>query len=326
MMCAASPLRAQSASRAAAPSSTIFRFESDELWLNLHQFLYVLGRAEAGMADAKRDAVSGAPADAERGLASLSEDERRVWREAVSAYARGLSRKDAVFDDPLPALAGALASAHDAARLTGIDADAATIALLERVAPIYRKAWWPAHHTANRTWQTAIAALVDQHGAAVLAFITHVYGMAWPTAGYPVHLSAYANWAGAFSTRGNLLIVSSLDAGTRGAYGLETVFHEGMHQWDSEVFGLLRTHARAIDKLIPNFLSHAIIFYTAGEAVRRVVPSHVPYADAFGVWARGAQPLKAALQEAWQPYLDGQGTRDEAFAAVVKKTATEPRR
>src|ERR1051325_7952642 len=117
MMCAASPLRAQPASRAVAASSTIFRFESDELWLNLHQFLYVLGRAEAGMADAKRDAVSGAPADAERGLASLSEDERRVWREAVSAYARGLSRKDAVFDDPLPALAGALASAHDPTRL-----------------------------------------------------------------------------------------------------------------------------------------------------------------------------------------------------------------
>ena len=65
MMCAASPLRAQPASRAVAASSTIFRFESDELWLNLHQFLYVLGRAEAGMADAKRDAVSGAPADAE---------------------------------------------------------------------------------------------------------------------------------------------------------------------------------------------------------------------------------------------------------------------
>jgi hypothetical protein len=151
--------------------------------------------------------------------------------------------------------------------LTNVDADAATIARLERVAPIYRKAWWPAHRAANRAWQTEIAALVDRHGAAILAFLTHAYGMAWPRDGYPVHLSAYANWAGAFSTRGNLLIVSTLDAGTRGDNGLETVFHEGMHQWDSEVFTLLRTQARAIDKLVPNFLSHALIFYTAGAAV-----------------------------------------------------------
>jgi hypothetical protein len=31
--------------------SPIFKLESDEFWLNLHHFLYVLGRAEATMAD-----------------------------------------------------------------------------------------------------------------------------------------------------------------------------------------------------------------------------------------------------------------------------------
>jgi len=42
----------------------IFRFEADEFWLNLHHFLYVLGRAEAKMADASREAVAGAPTSA----------------------------------------------------------------------------------------------------------------------------------------------------------------------------------------------------------------------------------------------------------------------
>jgi hypothetical protein len=150
--------------------------------------------------------------------------------------------------------------------------------------------------------------------------------MTWPRGGYPVRIAAYANWAGAFSTRGDLLIVSSLNPGTRGADGLETVFHEGMHQWDGEVAELLRTQARAIDKPVPDFLSHALIFYTAGDAVRRAVPSHVPYAESHGVWERGARAFKTALEETWQPYLDGHGTRDEALAAVVKKTATDPRR
>jgi hypothetical protein len=34
--------------------------------------------------------------------------------------------------------------------------------------------------------------------------------------------------------------------------------------------------------------------------------------------------MKAALEELWQPYLDGRGTRDDAFAELIKRTAVEP--
>ena len=95
--------------------------------------------------------------------------------------------------------------------------------------PIFRfeadEFWLNLHH---------FLALVDRHGQAVLRFITGAYGMEWPVGGYPVHFSAFSNWAGAYSTKGNLLVVSSLDAALRGAQGLETVFHEGMRQWDSD--------------------------------------------------------------------------------------------
>src|SRR2546430_15460556 len=95
------------------PSSRIFNFHTDEFWLNLHHFLYVLGRAEAKMSDVSRDAVKDAPADAERGLATLTADERQRWHDAVMFYATGLSRKDAVFDGPLPAITNALADGDD---------------------------------------------------------------------------------------------------------------------------------------------------------------------------------------------------------------------
>ena len=302
------------------PDNSIFIFHTDEVWLNLHHFLYVLGRAQNKTADASREAVVGAPADQDKGLASLTTTERNVWKEAVSAYAATLSKKDLIFDDPLPAITKALSQAGDARSLADTGIDPQIVAVLQRAEPVYRKVWWPAHRSANRAWRSSIQQYVDKYGPTVLSFITHAYQFTWPEAGYSVHLSAYSNWAGAYSTRGDLLVLSSLNEGNQGAYGLETIFHEGMHQWDSQIFEALRTQARLQSKLVPRGLSHALIFFTAGEAVGRVVPGHVPYAEKFGVWQRGMLQFKQPVEETWKPYLDGKGTRDEAFAELIKRT------
>jgi len=79
----------------------IFRFTTDRFWLNLHHFLYVLGRAQAGMPDIDRRAVAQAPGDEEQGLAELSPEEQALWREAVAIYAEGPSQLDMVFDEKL---------------------------------------------------------------------------------------------------------------------------------------------------------------------------------------------------------------------------------
>ena len=307
------------------PANTIFIFHTDEFWLNLHHFLYVLGRAQNKTSDASREAVAGAPADQDKGLATLTATERDVWKEAVAAYATTLSKKDLVFDDPLPALTKALSQAGEKRSLAGVEVDPATAAILQRAEPIYRKAWWPAHRSANRAWLSSIQPYVDKHGSTVLSFITRAYQLTWPESGYAVHLSAYTNWAGAYSTRGDLLVLSSLTEANGGAYGLEIIFHEGMHQWDSQVFEALRTQARLQNKLVPRGLSHALIFFTAGEAVRRVIPGHVPYAEKSGVWQRGMMHFKQPVEETWKPYLDGKGTRDEAFAELIKRTGEAKR-
>jgi hypothetical protein len=310
---------------AGAPAP-IFQFESDEFWLNLHKFLYVLGRAENKYPDASREAVAGAPADADRGLASLTEAERKTWADAVSAYAQGLSRQDPLRDRDLALLEGSLADIDNARLVEGAPADASIRAVLERAAPVYRKAWWSSHRAANRAWVSATQQLLKTQGPTVLRFITRAYRLPWPAAGYPVHAVAYASWAGAYSTDGNLLVVSSNPAaGTSGWGGLETVFHESMHQWDDAVAMLLDAQARATGGQLPRNLSHAIVFFTAGEAVRHVAPAgYVPLADSTGVWQRGMTGLKAALEKVWLPYLNGRGTRDEALAALVRSTAVAP--
>ena len=300
----------------------IFRFETDEFWLNLHHFLYALGRAEAKTNDAERAAVAGAPNEAKQALESADEQQRKVWAEAVTAYSKGLSLKDAVFDDRLSAIALALANTHDAPNLTGAQIDREVRAVLERAAPVYRALWWPRHRAANEQWRSSTQSLVDRYGQTVLIFITKAYGMAWPESGYPVHLAAYANWAGAYSTSGDLLVVATnTNAGTRALDGLETVFHEAMHQWDDEMIKLIREATRKANVRIPPNLSHALIFFTAGEAVRRAVPEHVPYAEANGIWSRGMMRFKAPIEEEWKAYLDGKGTREEALTALVSKLA-----
>lgn len=303
-----------------AAQAPIFRFQPDGFWLNLHHYLYVLGRAEAKMFDRQRRAVAGAPADQAAGLPNLTEAERQTWSASVTAYATGLSKKDTVFDRDLVAITTAVQQMGDARTLAGAKFDAGLIETVERAAPLYRKAWWPAHQKANRGQVAELQALADQHGPAILKFITRAYQQPWPADGYPVNISAFSNWAGAYSTGDRLLVVSSLDAGTKGVQGLEIVFHEAMHQWDQPVYARLTALAKQHGTPpVQDLLTHVMIFYTAGEATRSVVPGHVPYAEANGMWQlKGFGNFKPALDAAWKPYLEGKGTLDEALIALLK--------
>src|SRR5262249_53343050 len=147
-----------------------FTFETDEFWLNLHHFLYVLGRAEAKTPDSTEAAVAGAPREAERGLKGLTPDEQMTWAGAVSAYATGLSLRSNL-EAPMTSVTRALAGIGDRPDLTGISLDPAVAAVLQRAAPIYQKAWWTVHRTANREWRSSAEKLVDQYGPATIEFV-----------------------------------------------------------------------------------------------------------------------------------------------------------
>ena len=312
-------------------ASPMFRIETDEFWLNLHHFLYVLGRAESKAEDASLEAVAGAPAEAERGLKNLTAAEQRAWAGAVTTYSARLSQLDAIRGTPMPDITAALAQADDAPTLDGMSIDSGARETLERAAPLYRKVWWPAHRASNQAWRTSIEKLVAQHARTILDFITRAYGLEWPAAGFPVHASRYSNWAGAYSSVRGVLVIASNYPGNDGLRGLEGIFHEGMHQWDGQVYGLLGAQAKAINATVPPDLPHALIWVTAGEAVRRIDPAYVRTVDALGIWklnSSGAREpllrLKAPLEETWLPYLAGGRTRDEAMAALLAKISARP--
>jgi hypothetical protein len=297
----------------------IFRFEADGFWLNLHHFLYVLGRDQNNAPDRQRRAVVQAPVDQANGLKGLSQSAIQSWEGAVRFYAGGLSKQDTVFDDQLVDVTNAMRVAPDATA-DALKVDPALRAELISASSTYRMVWWPKHRAENHARVRDLTKLIDQHGAAVLAYITRAYQEAWPRAGYPINISAYANWAGAYSTRGDLLVVSSLDEGTTGPLGLEIVFHEAMHQWDQQMLTRLERLSKAHGTPAPRSgITHALIWYTAAEAVRSVVPAHVGYAEAGGMWKqKGLGGFKAGLDTHWKPYLDGQGSLDAALLGLLK--------
>jgi hypothetical protein len=302
-------------SQAAAP---IFRFETDGFWLNLHHYLYVLGRVEAKMPDISRAPVAGASADEAEGLKGLNERERRQWRAAVSVYASGLSKLETVFDRALYDVTNAVRRASPDRAAATLQIDVAVAEALDRAAPIYRKAWWPRHREANRTWLAAMQDPLKQYGPQMLAYVTRAYQEPWMAGGFPVNVSAFSNWAGAYSTYDSLLVIATLNPGNQGLHGFEIMFHESMHQWDEEIDARLLKLARANKLKFNDLLSHAMIFYTTGEAMKTVVPSHVPYAELAGIWKGRMGAFKPALDAHWKPYLDGKTSLDEALLGLLQ--------
>jgi hypothetical protein len=301
-----------------AQEPAMFSFRAG-FWLHLHHFLYVLGRADARLPDATRRAVEGAGPDQAAGLASAAPEEAAAWRRAVTAYASDLSRKDAVFDEPMWRVTAALAPLDEDAALPAADLPAEVKTALEEAAPIYRRIWWPEHGRRSRGFVDNLQTWLRLEGSVIQAFVTWAFDERWPAEGFRVEVSSYANWAGAYSTGDGLLVLSSRDPGVRDSQGLETLFHEAMHQWDEAMLDRLKEAAKRRNRArVPDGLLHALVFYTAGEAVKRTIPPHVPYAELNGLWKSGPlAAFKPVLDTRWRSRLRGDADLDEALEAVL---------
>ena len=112
-----------------------------------------------------------------------------------------------------------------------------------------------------------------------------------------------------------------LNPGNQGLHGFEITFHEAMHQWDEEIDARLLKIARDNKLKFNDLLSHAMIFYTTGEAMKTVVPRTSRTQKLPGSGRGGWASFKPALDAHWKPYLEGKTTLDEALlgpAAVEK--------
>lgn len=305
-------------SRSAVTSgSKLFHFHS-AFWINLHHFLYVQARARMNTADSRRASVAKARDDLEK-LTELNANQRSSWEAALEYYQRNLASRDLVFDDSLIAVTNELAASESKPSLKSSGLDPKLQDVLMTAAPVYRAVWWPAHDRANRAWVAAMIPLLGKYGSALSEQVSRAFQISWPTKGFRVDVCAYSNWAGAYTTASPAHITfASTSPQLQDANGLETLFHEPVHVFDEQLDAALQRQAAAQGKSVPRQLSHAMIFYTAGELTRRAIPDHVPYAKAYGIWK--AEPWNKylkALDANWLPHLDGKIDFDESLKRLV---------
>jgi hypothetical protein len=318
-VCTVGALAPANAQRATTPSpgSRLFAMRS-HFWVNLHHFLYVRARAAKGL-DAERQSVTRSLADT-GGIGRLNTEQRRAWDASLDYYTRVLADRDILFDSAMVVTNMRLSDLDErgSPRDAGFDPEHGRA--LERAAAAYRAVWWARHDSANKAWIAAVVPMLAQHGDSAAARITRAFDTTWPTTPVRVDVSAYANWAGAYTvTDPNIITISSLNPDNHGTAAFEMLFHEVLHVMDRPLLERLRESARAQGKRLPRGPTHAFIFYSAGEITRRFYPSHVPYAESGGLWTRSRDmgPMLPLLQRHWRPWLDDEISLSEAVRRIV---------
>jgi hypothetical protein len=286
-----------------APERPLFAFQSN-FWLNLHHFARAVAR--------------GMPAPAE-----LNAAERGTWDEGVAFYRDRYMDRDLIFDQGMVAINNTLRVVAGTASLGAAPLDPELKATLERLAPIYRAHWWPAHDAANSAWIAAVEPLLRRHGAALSRRIAASYGRSWPEAPIPVDLSVTAGPVGAYTTSPPTHTTIAPGPGYGGLASLEMLFHEASHAWGRELQDAIRKSSGARHKTVPPQLWHAVLFYNAGELTRRTfledgVTGYVEYAVRQDVYPKlcGAN-CRELVAKHWDPRLDGKISLEKALDGLV---------
>ncbi len=309
-------------------------------WINLHHTLYQEARVRASGSQDRRGDPAKIPGPgatlhvSPEARTAWSVADRQTWNDAVAYYAANYADKDLLFATELILLKNQLGDFETCDELSGAKKKTCDAGLpvkltqvLESAGRVYRTHQWPDHDRANRAWIARVAPLVREQGLGLAQRLADIYQTRWPIEKIRVDVSAYANWAGAYTTLDPLrLTISSTDSRNQGSEALEVLFHEASHGIAEPVQQAIIRECRQRDKPVPRDLWHALIFYTTGEVIRPVMatsstgaadPTYTPYAIRERLYQRGWESYLALLTQFWQPYLDGRATYDDAIAHIV---------
>lgn len=304
-------------------------------WINLHHTLYLQARQS-------RDDRSPA-ASISRGTDTThrTPNERASWDAAVAYYQANYADKDLLFNTELIQLKNQLGEFEGCNELSGAKVTTCNAGLppkltqvLESAAVVYRAHEWRDHDRANRAWIAVAAPLVREKGLGLAERLSQVYQTRWPREKIRVDVTAYANWAGAYTTLDPLrVVIASTDPRNQGSSALEILFHEASHGIAEPVQLAINRECRQRDKAIPRDLWHALLFYTTGEVIKPALDAssgnspqgssgaggteYMPYAFRERLYQRGWDDYLNLLTRFWQPYLDGKATFDDAIAHMV---------
>ena len=297
-----------------------FAFYSD-FGTNLNDALIAAGVARKG---GKPELFhSGAEASC---FGELPQSARAAWEGAVGYYAEIISPAD--WTDRQQFLIRVQLAGFDEELKDVGDRQFVEIAGSFRAAatPAYKACRWTAQDEKNRRWIEELKPRLAADEQKIASRLEQLYRKPWNGLPIPVDVVETVNWSGANSifrdpAGGHLLISNSY----QGPAALEVVFHEASHLLMGRSDPLrqaLDSAASAVDYRLPGDLWHVVLFYTTGEAVRRILddggkPGYTPMV--YEIFARGTWgDYRKALESAWRPYIDGERALPEAAACLIE--------
>lgn len=320
---------------AAAADSPLLTTDRFEFWsdpeINLHYFLYQWAAAEGPEIRGRFPM----PVPEIEELEGLPEEERAAWRRALDYYREEIAERSPVFNRGLNELRNHFTGTAPAPESELVRS---TEEVFEPLLPSYRRRWWPEHDADNRRFVEALTPLLLEVEHGLGERMEAVFGGSWPEGRVRIDISAYANDLGAYTTDnaagdGPHVVMSSRDPSYQGPAGVEMVFHESGH-WKELIGAVGEPFWNAVEAAgaedVTRDATHAVLFYTVGELAREAfatagLDDYRPYAER-GLWERVRRwsPIRDALEEHWLPYLEGEGSREEALAAVGRTLAATP--
>jgi hypothetical protein len=285
-------------------------------WPNLHHLLWA--EAWARRPPSEESAAGTLPEPLV--TTHLAADERRAWDAAVSYYDQEIADLHPLFE--MRSMRKAMIAAGVDLSATGLEP--AHHEVLLRAAPVYRKHWWPAHDSKNRTWVADSLSRVAELTPLVPNRLARLYGVPWFKSGVRVDVVRVANREGAFTSidpgPAHVTISSSAPNGQQWM-AAEILFHESSH---ALVFPLMDDFAAELrtQRKVSRQLWHVALFYLTGEVVQQALAergiAYEPYLYKTGLFDRAWPELKPPIESYWKPYVNGDVPRDVAISNVVR--------
>lgn len=155
--------------------------------------------------------------------------------------------------------------------------------MFNAVAPVYERHLWPLHDTQNRNTLKLHLKRIRAFEPTVVEEMARMSGAPWPDVKVRVDLTAYANYAGAYTVVRPAMnvLISTLDPGSTDASFIETVFHEGSHllfSRSSPFRSRIYFKSEEMGVPFPNGLWHAAQFYLCGRVIQDLLePMGIDY-------------------------------------------------
>lgn len=295
-----------------------YHFHSD-FWINLHHFLYQQAAGDQA-AHLRGEGYKLLEVGEDSIFIKLTADERNAIKEASKYYKNNFIRKSLLFD--LAKMRLWLQEQDEI--ITDTTYSSKLIDILNEVAPVYKKHFWPIHDKHNKRILELHISTIKDIEEKVLDNIQRLAGSEWPTEMIRIDLTAYASWSGAYTqTWPNFnVIISTLDPLVLNPTFVEMVFHESSHILflpQSSFLKSIKNKSNDLEMKEPSNLWHASLFYLCGRTVQDELMdkeiAHELVMDVKGIFSYyNTKNFRDILEK----YYQGKSSMEEAIEQLLK--------